>query len=149
MKLKKFIFVLVGSIFIISLVSCSSKIDKSSIRKYSDSIMENILISMSDLNYDEFKKDFDTQMDELVPDKASFINLVMPIQNAVGTYEKDSLQFVQAKKDKDITSIIYRAKFTKETEPVNISISFKDINSKHKVCNLYFSSPKIKELYKK
>ena len=149
MKLKKFIFVLVGSIFIISLVSCSSKIDESSIRKYSDSIMENILISMSDLNYDEFKKDFDTQMDELVPDKASFINLVMPIQNAVGTYEKDSLQFVQAKKDKDITSIIYRAKFTKETEPVNISISFKDINSKHKVCNLYFSSPKIKELYKK
>ena len=149
MKLKKFIFVLVGSIFIISLVSCSSKIDESSIRKYSDSIMENILISMSDLNYDEFKKDFDTQMDELVPDKASFINLVMPIQNAVGTYEKDSLQFVQAKKDKDITSIIYKAKFTKETEPVNISISFKDINSKHKVCNLYFSSPKIKELYKK
>lgn len=149
MKLKKFIFVLIGSIFIISLVSCSSKIDESSIRKYSDSIMENILISMSDLNYDEFKKDFDTQMDELVPDKASFINLVMPIQNAVGTYEKDSLQFVQAKKDKDITSIIYRAKFTKETEPVNISISFKDINSKHKVCNLYFSSPKIKELYKK
>lgn len=149
MKLKKFIFVLIGSIFIISLVSCSSKIDESSIRKYSDSIMENILISMSDLNYDEFKKDFDTQMDELVPDKASFINLVMPIQNAVGTYEKGSLQFVQAKKDKDITSIIYRAKFTKETEPVNISISFKDINSKHKVCNLYFSSPKIKELYKK
>lgn len=149
MKLKKFIFVLIGSIFIISLVSCSSKIDESSIRKYSDSIMENILISMSDLNYDEFKKDFDTQMDELVPDKASFINLVMPIQNAVGTYEKSSLQFVQAKKDKDITSIIYRAKFTKETEPVNISISFKDINSKHKVCNLYFSSPKIKELYKK
>lgn len=149
MKLKKFIFVLIGSIFIISLVSCSSKIDESSIRKYSDSIMENILISMSDLNYDEFKKDFDTQMDELVPDKTSFINLVMPIQNAVGTYEKGSLQFVQAKKDKDITSIIYRAKFTKETEPVNISISFKDINSKHKVCNLYFSSPKIKELYKK
>ena len=149
MKLKKFICILIGSIFIISLVGCSSKIDESSIKKYSDSITENILISMSDLNYDEFKKDFDTQMDELVPDKASFINLVMPIQNAVGTYEKGSLQFVQAKKDKDITSIIYRAKFTKEQEQVNISISFKNIDSKHKVCNLYFSSPKIKELSKK
>ncbi|MDQ0150659.1 hypothetical protein ACFO6R_07000 [Eubacterium multiforme] len=149
MKLKKFICILIGSIFIISLVGCSSKIDESSIKKYSDSITENILFSMSDLNYDEFKKDFDTQMDELVPDKASFINLVMPIQNAVGTYEKGSLQFVQAKKGKDIISIIYRAKFTKEKEPVNISISFKDDTSKHKVCNLYFSSPKIKELPKK
>lgn len=149
MKLKKFICILIGSIFIISLVGCSSKINESSIKKYSDSITENILISMSDLNYDEFKKDFDTQMDELVPDKASFINLVMPIQNAVGTYEKGSLQFVQAKKGKDVISIIYKAKFTKEKEPVNISISFKNIDSKHKVCNLYFSSPKIKELPEK
>lgn len=148
MTLKKFLLVILGTIFTISIVACSSNYDVSDIRKYSDNITKNILISMSDLNYEDFRKDFDKSMDEIFPDKAAFIKLVMPIQEAVGTYEEDSLEFIQAKKDKDSISLLYKSKFTKENGPVNISISFKEVDSNYKVYGLYFSSPKIKELSK-
>lgn len=144
MKLKKFLLVILGTIFTISLMACSSNYDASNIREYSDNITKNILTSMSDLNYEDFRKDFD----EMFPDKAAFIKLVMPIQEAVGTYEEGSLEFIQAKKDKDSVSLLYKSKFTKEDKPVNISISFKEVDSKYKVCGLYFSSPKIRELSK-
>ncbi|GAA0071393.1 hypothetical protein UT300003_29170 [Clostridium sardiniense] len=148
MKLKKFLLVILGTIFTISLMACSSNYDASNIREFSDNITKNILTSMSDLNYEDFRKDFDESMDEMFPDKAAFIKLVMPIQESVGTYEEGSLEFIQAKKDKDSVSLLYKSKFTKEDKPVNISISFKEVDSKYKVCGLYFSSPKIRELSK-
>ena len=81
-------------------------------------------------------------------DNTAFLNLVMPIQNAVGTYEKNSLEFIDAEVQKGTINVLYKAKFTNEDEPVRISISFKEDDPDHKVCGLLFNSPKIEELSK-
>lgn len=148
MKIKKFFTFIISGILALSLISCSSKYDSTTVRQYSDNITKNILNSMADLNYEGFSKKLDNTMKELTPDNAAFLNLVMPIQNAVGTYEKNSLEFVEAEVQKGTINVLYKAKFTNEDEPVRISISFKEDDPDHKVCGLLFNSPKIEELSK-
>ncbi|MEG1003500.1 MAG: hypothetical protein RSD13_01290 [Clostridium sp.] len=148
MNTKKFITLIVSLVFALSLVSCSSDYDSKSVREYSDSITTNILSSMSSLNYEDFIKDFNDDMMQMAPDKSAFINLVMPIQNAVGTYEENSLEFIEAKLQKDTINVLYSAKFTNEDKRVKISISFKEDDPNHKVSGLFFNSPKIEELSK-
>lgn len=148
MKFKTMILTFLISILIFNFISCSNKkINFDDTRSYSDKITNDILISINDLDYNGFIKNFDENMKEISSNETEFLNLVMPIKGAIGTYEDGSLEFVQGKKSKGFTSIIYKAKFSNEVEPVNISISFAEKN--HKVSGLYFNSPKIKELYSK
>lgn len=148
MKFKSLILVFLFSILSFTLIFCSDdKVDISSTRSYSDEITKEILNSINNLDYDNFIKNLDNNMKEIATNETEFLSLVMPIKGAIGTYEENSLEFVRAKKSKDYINMLYKAKFSDETEPVNISISFDENN--HKISGLYFNSPKIKELYNK
>lgn len=62
MKIKKFLTFIIGGILALSLISCSSKYDSTTVRQYSDNITKNILNSMADLNYEGFSEKFDDTM---------------------------------------------------------------------------------------
>ena len=86
--MKKIIKILIPAMILILTISfgCTKDIaDVDEVRKYSDTMTENLLVGLSDGDYEKFSKDFDDEMKAAIP-KESFGEFSSQIKEGLGEY---------------------------------------------------------------
>ncbi len=140
MKPKRFVVFLFVALFIFTF-GCAAKVDVDKVRSYSDTITENLLVSMNSGNYSVFSEDFDSAMKNALPEE-KFPALISQIEGKIGKYVPNSKQFVKAYKTGKFINVVYNAKFTNETS-VEVRIVFSEGGGNRKVSGIWFNSPKL------
>ncbi|MFL0247480.1 DUF3887 domain-containing protein [Candidatus Clostridium stratigraminis] len=139
------VFFLITLIIGASILSgCGNNINASEVRNYSDSILENILISGNKDNYADYSKDFSDNMKTAIPEDMFKKNNAL-IKDKIGEYVSKDFIKINTKKEKGINYIIiiYNAKYSKEPQGALVSITFKEKDENHKVEGLFMTSPKL------
>lgn len=140
MKLfKGLIAVLAICTLAIGVCSCGQKINASEIRKYSDDIAENMLATIEKEDYNGHIKDFSDAMKKATTEDA-FNKLCSNIKSKVGDYVSKQFMTVQSKDG--YVAVIYKAKFTKDSNVI-VRVVFKQNDASHLVQGEYYSSQKM------
>lgn len=132
-------------IFALTILSgCGNNINTGDVRNYSDSILENILISGNLRNYNDYSKDFSDNMKAALTEDLFNKNNAL-VKDKIGEYVSKDFIKVNTKKEKGINYIIviYNAKYSKEPQGALVSITFKEKDENHKVEGLFMTSPKL------
>lgn len=111
---------------------------------YAGPMLDNVLTGIKDNNYAEFTKDMDDAMKKALPED-TFHSMVATFQEKIGDYQSKTFGAAAPATENNVayTKVIYKAKYTKETGDVLITISFTDSNGTKKVSGLLFSSPNL------
>lgn len=141
----------IRAFFLISLIiasiilsGCGNNINSSEVRNYSDSVLENILISGNKDNYTDYSKDFSDNMKAAITEDLFKKNNTL-IKDKIGEYVSKDFIKINTKKENGINYIIaiYNAKYSKEPQGALVSITFKEKDDNHKVEGLFMTSPKL------
>ncbi len=113
---------------------------------YAGPILDNVLTGIRDNHYDEFSRDFSDKMKTALTQE-NFEILVTTLNSKIGDYESKSFSgATNAIKDNNTyTVVIYKAKYSKETNDVQITITLSDNNGKKLIEGLLFNSPNLKK----
>ncbi|MDI6860870.1 MAG: DUF3887 domain-containing protein [Caldisericia bacterium] len=141
MKIKTFLILF---LILFLLTSCITKIDVNKVREFADPIVENLLISRNEKDYERYSKDFSDEMKRVVT-KEKFLESINLIEGKIGKYIVGSKELYAAIKQKNYIIVTYKAKFTNETSDVIIRIVFEEINGEMKVSGEWFDSPKLRK----
>lgn len=141
MKIKTFLILF---LILFLLTSCITKIDVNKVREFADPIVENLLISRNEKDYERYSKDFSDEMKRVVT-KEKFLESINLIEGKIGKYIVGSKELYSAIKQKNYIIVTYKAKFTNETSDVIIRIVFEEINGEMKVSGEWFDSPKLRK----
>lgn len=113
---------------------------------YAGPMTENILSGIEQKDYTMFSRDFDDAMKAALPEDA-FNSLVDLLSSKIGSYQSksfgDATETTQS--GVDMTVVIYKAKYTNETEDVLVTVTFSGKESSKKVSGLLFNSPKLRQ----
>lgn len=133
-------------LILIFLPACSSSVDKEKIQEYADPMVENMLQGMNEDNYEKFSKDFGPLMLDALSKENYDVIIKTQIKDIIGNYESKELAKVDkaSQGDKDYTVLIYKARFSKETSDVAVTIYLTE-GENPKIETLLFNSPKIVE----
>jgi uncharacterized protein YozE (UPF0346 family) len=113
---------------IIPIIGCSSNISPSTttptnspvdIQTASDSITENILLSVNEDDYAEFSKDFGQNAKNMI-NQSTFDQLYNNIQSKVGQYQ--SKLYVNNAGQNDNITVAYIARYSKEPAGVTVTL---------------------------
>jgi hypothetical protein len=142
MRLKKFIPVLMLAMLLTFLAGCGqkSKINKTELKAYSDTILEDILVAANKDDYASYSKDFSDKMKAAISE-SSFKQQNKLIKDKIGNYE--SKEFIKTQPNGEYVVAIYKGKYSGEPKDVMISITFKNGDEAHKVEGLFMTSPKL------
>lgn len=138
-------FFLISFIIVAAILSgCGNNINTTEVRDYSDSILENILISGNKDNYADYSKDFSDNMKTAISEDLFKKNNTL-IKDKIGEYGSKDFIKINTKKENGINYIIviYNAKYSKEPQGALVSITFKEKDENHKVEGLFMTSPKL------
>jgi len=116
--------------------------DVEQVRKYADSITENILSAMNEDNYAKYSEHFDQAMKNAIPE-AAFKETNTAIKEKIGNYTSKEIQ--KAEKKDQYTVTYYKAKFTEETNDVIVKVVFSESNGKMYVSGLFLDSPNLRK----
>jgi hypothetical protein len=113
---------------------------------YADPILENVLTGMKEHNYKEFSRDFSDQMKAALTEE-NFAAFVTTFDTKIGDYESKTFSgaTTTTKENKTYTVVIYKAKYSKETADVQITITLSDHNGKKVIEGLVMNSPNLKK----
>lgn len=112
-------------------------VDVDQTREYADPITENILIGINENNYTRYSEPFYQAESEY-----SFNGTRNMIKSEMGDYI--SKEFWKAESRDKYIIVLYKARFTKETEDVIVKVAFRDIGSgRMHVFALWLESPKV------
>ncbi|QAT40897.1 DUF3887 domain-containing protein [Clostridium sp. JN-9] len=138
-----FIFALITIMAGVLLTGCGQKLTEADV-SYGSEITDNVLEGIKDKNYNKFSRDFSDTMKNAITEQ-SFNSLTGNLNTKIGDYKSKAFSGAsKTKKDnKEYTVVVYKAKYTKETGDVLITITFSDNNGKNMVDGLYFKSPNL------
>ena len=128
-----------------SAAGCAAKLSETDI-SYAGPMVDNLLAGIKDSNYTEFSKDFtDTMKGALNQD--NFDALVTMLQTKIGDYQSRSFSGASAttQNNTNIMVVVYKAKYTKETGDVVITVSFSDNNGIKQIAGFYLNSPNLQK----
>jgi uncharacterized protein YxeA len=142
MRFKRLGYLILITLILSILSSCgkTESVNSDEVRKYSDSMLENILVSADKEDYESYSKDFSDKMKEAVNEK-NFKEQNKLIKSKIGNYKTKEFLKVQAKGE--YITAIYKAKYSEEPKDVMITITFKNNDESHKVEGLFMTSPKL------
>ncbi len=123
---------------------CAKKVDASQVRSFADPMTENLLIAMNNKDYRMFSRDFDSKMKQAIPE-SRFYTLVKQVNGKIGMYIPNSKQFYRAYKTGKFTTVVYKAKFSRESSPVTVRVVFDVESGKEKISGLWFDSPTLRK----
>ena len=131
-------------VFVVFFAGCAEKsqVDVDQVRKYADSITENILLGMNGNNYTKYSEHFDQTMKNAMPE-AVFIETNTLIKSKIGDYV--SKEFWKVESKGPYTIVYYKAKFTDEPEDVIVKVVFQEIMEEMKVSGLWLDSPSLRK----
>ncbi len=119
-------------------VGCGAKPTEPS---YASSLTDKVLTAINQDDYASFSQDFTQTMLTSIPE-AAFHQLSSQLKGKIGDYV--SKQFQSAGVQNGITTVIYKAKYTKANS-VTITISFETVSGKTLVAGLYFNAPELQQ----
>ena len=134
---KNFLLLFTSFLILTTLVSCAKSVSHDEVKDYSDSIVNSLLISIDNLDYDTFSTFLCDDMNESYT-LSTFQKESVNIINNVGMFE--CAEFYAGEDRNGYISLIYDVKFSNKEETTPISITFKKDDSEHKVQQLYFDS---------
>ncbi len=134
---KNFLLLLCSFILLITLISCAKTVAYDEVQDYSDSIVNSLLLSINNLDYDTFSTFLCDDMKESYT-LSTFQKESINIINNAGMFE--CAKFYAGEDRNGYISLIYDVKFSNKEETTPISITFKKDDSEHKVQQLYFDS---------
>ncbi len=117
---------------------CSAKqASNAEIKNSADAITEEILVGMNEDNYEKFSANFDQKMkDTLTAEK--FKNINAEIKAKIGEYI--SKEYFNTETKDSYSIIIYKAKFSKETDDVIVRTVLSESNGKIYVSGFWLDS---------
>lgn len=128
------------------LSGCGSKSLSEAEVSYTGPILENVLTGMKEDSYADFSRDFSDQMKAALTQE-NFITFKTTFDSKIGDYESKSFSgaTTTTKDNKTYTIVVYKAKYSKETADVQITITFSDHDGKKIVEGLIMNSPNLKK----
>jgi hypothetical protein len=138
---KKFIFLLTNVLLFLILGGCAKSISYDEVKDYSDSIVNSLLCSINNLDYNTFSSFLSNELNESYT-LSVFQKECTNIINKEGTFEY--AEFYAGEERNGYISLIYHIKFSNKDETTPISITFKKTDSNHKIQQLYFDSDLLK-----
>lgn len=139
----KRIFLVTLTLFLLIFSGCTSNTaNNDELKPKLDPIVENILLSMKNNDYESFIKDMDEKM------KATFTKDYFKTMNdkiipEIGNYQ--SKEYWQAQKSGDYMVVFYKAKFDKEKDVVVVKVVLFEKDGKTLVSGLFFDSPNLRK----
>jgi hypothetical protein len=127
------------------MTGCTKKITESDI-SYAGPLLDNMLAGIKDMDYNVFAKDFDTKMAGAFTED-SFKTFADMLQTKIGDYQSRTFSAAQNTKSGDtaITVVVYKAKYSKETADVLMTVSYGQENGVMKIMGLYLNSPNLRK----
>jgi len=117
------------------------------IYEMSDPVVENILVSMRDKNYEQAVKDFDDVMLSALP-PSKLGDVAAENMKTIGVYEPGSKKHISIAFTEDGYIVVqYECTFTNES-PVVVRVVYKRGDAQHKVTGLWFDSAKLRQQIK-
>jgi hypothetical protein len=144
--LLKIIAVIVMTLMLGTLLTgCGNKISESDV-SYASLMLDNVLAGIKDKDYDKFSKDFSGNIKNAIT-KDKFDTIVATLDSKIGDYKEKSFGgAANTKKDNmALTVVVYKAKYSKETSDVLITISFSDNNGKKMIEGFILNSPNLRK----
>ncbi|HEY5525344.1 MAG TPA: DUF3887 domain-containing protein [Clostridium sp.] len=139
--MKKKLFNCLFILIILSLFTgCSKKIEYSQVSTYADNVTTALLTSINELDYNKFSSNLNDEMKDSY-DLATFQKETTEISADLGTFQ--SLSFEYGEKHGDYLNLIYNTRYSNSEKDIRISITFKENDEAHKVCEFYFDSADI------
>lgn len=138
-----FIFALITVMAGVLFTGCGQKLTEADV-SYGSAITDNILEGIKDKDYNKFARDFSDTMKKAITEQ-SFNSLADNLNAKIGDYKSKTFSGASNTKkgNKEYTVVVYKAKYTKETGDVLITITFSDNNGKKMVDGLFFKSPNL------
>jgi len=138
-------FILVFMSLIIMLVfSGCAKVDEETI-SVADGLTENLLISLNNKDYENYKRDLSVQMLEAIPEE-EFIKFSSFLDETVGEYVADSKEVSNSGIQNGMSVIVYETDYTNESGKVTVSIVLSETADEgYEISGSWFNSPKIRE----
>ncbi|MBC8390841.1 MAG: DUF3887 domain-containing protein [Actinobacteria bacterium] len=142
--MEKIIKILIPAMILILTISfgCTKDIaDIDEVRKYSDTMAENLLVGLSDGDYGKFSKDFDDEMKGAIPEE-SFGEFGSQIKEGLGEYVTDSKEYLNVTREDEFTIVYYKAEYindsTKRVVDTKVKVVFRKVNGEMKIVGLWY-----------
>lgn len=143
-KGKKLNFILIAFVLLVFLTSCHKNEYKySDIAYFAEPVIQDFCAGFTKNDYNEFANYFVLYLSKPIPVE-NLEKLFEKIGNTIGSYVPDTVSYKSISKNKKVITVIYTAKFTDETELVNITLNFEKINNDFKVIGFNVDSPKLR-----
>jgi hypothetical protein len=144
---KKLLAVMSLTVLVLSLavIGCSSEIDPGIIT-FTDAAMENVLVSLNEKDYENYSKDMDDAMLQVVT-KDSFTTFSDFLKDTIGEYREDSMEYLDSYTQGGYYVVIYNTDYTNETENVMVKVVLSEAaEGIYKISGTWFDSPKLREV---
>ncbi len=135
----------ISMIFILLLAGCSTQTTETDV-SYAGPMLDNVLNGIKDKDYAAFSQDFSSSMKSAFTQE-QFDAMVTLLESKIGDYEGKTLSGSTVTKNNNqaFTVVVYKAKYSKESGDVQITISFSDDNGKKSIEGLFFNSPNLRK----
>lgn len=136
MKRKLMLYVSIFSVLFI-LTGCTKSVKYDDVKNYSDDIVNSLLVSINNIDYNTFSSYLSEDMKESYS-LSTFQSESANIINNAGVFE--SATFYAGKYNKEYISLIYDVQFSSMESTTPISITFKKNDDDHKIYQIYLDS---------
>lgn len=134
---RKFLLLLTNVLLLFILAGCAKAVNYNNVKDYADPIVNSILTSINNLDYNTFSSYLSDDMKESYT-LSAFQSETANIINNEGTFE--SAEFYAGEERGNYIYLIYDVKFSSNDETTPISITFEKNDEEHKVQQFYFDS---------
>lgn len=144
MRLRNYTLLVLAFGSAIYLGSCVKALSENDVA-YVIPLLDNIIASIRDSNYEMFSRDLNAEMKGAL-DQNAFAELKFMLDQKLGDYQgRNFTKAIQTKKnDRLYTTVLYTARYTKEPASVVITITTEYIEGQVKIGGLYFNSPSLR-----
>jgi len=144
MRKRWFMLLTLLPLVLILLHGCQKTIRENDVA-YISVVVDRIMQGIMESSYEKFSQDLNPTMKNAF-DVTAFMNLKTMLDEKVGPYQSKKFcrAFKENKDNRFYTTVIYNAKFARETTAVVITITTEELNGEIKVAGLYFNSPNLR-----
>ncbi len=144
MLFKSRLVIILFCILTAGLLQCIKNLSENDVAHVSP-MLDNIMGSIKEGNYEKFSSDFNAEMKNALGEVA-FVNMKIMLDQKIGEYQtkKFTKAFQTSKNNRTFVTVIYGARFTKESSEVMITVSTENVDGITKVAGLFFNSPNLR-----
>ena len=113
---------------------------------YAGPMVDNVIGGLADRDYDMFSRDFSDTLKSALTEE-NFDTFADLLDEKIGSYESKNFGGASptTQDDVDMTVVVYKAKFSKETSNVLITVKFSGESGDETIEGIYFNSPNLQK----